>query len=731
MNRPENAPYDSERLNTILLPFYNNAELRSGSANIDELNYQWVLSENRGRVRVTYRRGLDPWVQDVPLCDVPHIAFLEFLEELGTNRPLRENDESEIEVETKTEHPYSVERGRLTFTAVKYDRDGKPTYTSIPLSNFDAWIYQAITYDDGAEQRKYFELDGALENAARLPRVAVGAEVFPRMEWVSQWDGRAVVRVGSYIKDHTRAAIQFLSNDRGYSVRYVYSHAGWRLIDNKWQYLHAGGAINENGLDGGVDVEFKDTRLAAFNLPEPPKSNELKEVVLSVIALLDDATLLDLIPEWCAYFDVAKVFRAPLNEVLPITTSDFLAGRTGVRKTAYKAVFQAFYGAEFNAGSLPGNWSSTENQIERLLYIFKDALCEIDDFKPQGNATQIQKTHVKADRVFRGHANKQGRGRLRANSDFAPTYYSRAFPSSSGEDVPTGQSLRGRMLIRELSDGDIDLEWLTGAQELAASGVYVKVMSAYIQWLAPRIEELKKSNELHELYTEKRSEYSNLLRESGAHAQTPGALADVYLGFVWFMRFAVDVGVISEERRDELTSILEAALLTIGSYQGSYIRSEEPTTQFIDLIGALLSSGRAHLCDGNTNEVPELPNDPRLLGWILGRERTQTDNEGYLTTSLKTWVAQGPCIGWIDECMIYLEPSMAYAEAQKLARDQGANVPFTKSTLYKRMKEQMIIEGDIDDSHTSKVKWINGKSKRVLWIEPEKIIGEADDKSKL
>ena len=81
--------------------------------------------------------------------------------------------------------------------------------------------------------------------------------------------------------------------------------------------------------------------------------------------------------------------------------------------------------------------------------------------------------------------------------------------------------------------------------------------------------------------------------------------------------------------------------------------------------------------------------------------------------------------------MIYLEPSMAYAEAQKLARDQGANIPFTKSTLYKRMKEQMIIEGDIDDSHTSKVKWINGKSKRVLWIKPEKIIGESDDKSKL
>src|SRR5665647_1408624 len=96
-----NTPYNSERLNTLLLPFYNNAELRSGSADIGGLNYQWVLSEKGERVRVTYRRGSDPWVPNVLLCDVPYVPFLEFLEELGTNRPLSENDESEIEVETK------------------------------------------------------------------------------------------------------------------------------------------------------------------------------------------------------------------------------------------------------------------------------------------------------------------------------------------------------------------------------------------------------------------------------------------------------------------------------------------------------------------------------------------------------------------------------------------------------------------------------------------------------
>lgn len=621
----------------------------------------------------------------------------------------------------QSKHPYSVEQGRLTFTSVKVNR-GEHEYTEVPLSNFDAWITRAITYDDGAEQRKYFEIDGKLNTSAPLPHIVVRAENFPRMEWVSEWDGRAVIRVGSYIKDHTRAAIQFLSNERGYDARYVYSHAGWRQIDGAWCYLHAGGAIDANGLNTEIDVEFKDTRLAAFDLPGPSDTRDARiEDIKTVIELLNDATILGKIPEWCAYFDVAKVFRAPLNEVLPITTSDFLAGKTGVRKTAYKAVFQAFYGAGFDAGTLPGNWSSTENQIERLLYIFKDALCEIDDFKPHGNATQVLKAHTKADRVFRGHANKQGRGRLRANSEFAPTYYSRAFPSSSGEDVPTGQSLRGRMLIRELRDGDINLDWLTEVQEVAAGGVYARVMSDFIRWLAPSIDTLKDSGELKERFIEKRTDYLEKLRESDAHAQTPGALADMFIGFEVFMRFAVDRGAIERARADELTQICEDALLIIGSDQGAYIRSEEPTTQFIDLVAALLSSGRGHLCDVKTNNVPLPPHEPRLLGWTYGRERTQEEH------LVETWIAQGPCIGWIDEAMVYLEPSVAFAEAQKLARDQGASIPFTKSTLYKRMKEQGILEGDPDDYHTGKQKKVNGKVKRLLWIDPIKILGSDDE----
>jgi hypothetical protein len=641
----------------------------------------------------------------------------------------RKENELLVPAEIRTgaaDHPYSVENRCLTCTSVTKNRDKSLEYTPIKLGNFCARIKRAITYDDGAEQRKYYEIDGALDNPTRaqLRLIVVPAASFPQMDWLAQWDGRAVLMVGPYIRDHARAAIQLLSNDRGYDVRHVYAHTGWRQIEGKWVYLHAGGGIGEDGLNADIDVEFKDTRLAVFNLPPPPEGNDLKEAVRDVIALLNDALVLDVIPTWVIYPEVAKIFRAPLNEVLPITTSDFLTGKTGSHKTAVHAVSQAFFGEGFDAGSLPGSWLSTENQLEKLLYVFKDAVCEIDDFKPQGSATQAQKAHTKADRVFRGHANKAGRGRMRPDGSFAPTYHSRAYLSASGEDVPIGQSLRGRMLIRELKDENINLEWLSEAQELAACGTYAKVMSAYLRWLAPQMNELKHSEELRELFLEKRNEYLEKLRHTAAHAQTPGALADLFIGFKMLIQFALDAGAIDTAEAAKHLETFERVLVTMGSYQGSFIRSEDPSTQFIDLIAALLSSGRAHLCDVPTNGVPT--GNPTTCGWIEGRERTQTSEDGYATGITETWIAQGECVGWIDERIVYLQPNSAFAAAQKLARDQGTSIPYTKNTLYQRMSDKRLIAAH-EDSRATKVKKVCGQSKRVLWIDAARVLGSDDD----
>ena len=59
-----------------------------------------------------------------------------------------------------------------------------------------------------------------------------------------------------YQREYARTAIQWFSMTAG--ERSVYAHTGWRKLDGRWLYLHAGGAI-----DGAGDV-----RDISVDLPE-------------------------------------------------------------------------------------------------------------------------------------------------------------------------------------------------------------------------------------------------------------------------------------------------------------------------------------------------------------------------------------------------------------------------------------------------------------------------------
>ena len=54
----------------------------------------------------------------------------------------------------------------------------------------------------------------------------------------------------------------------------------------------------------------------------------------------------------------------------------------------------------------------------------------------------------------------------------------------TGEDLPTGQSIRARCLIGEVAKGDVDAAHLTRCQADAAAGLYAQTMAAFLRWLA-------------------------------------------------------------------------------------------------------------------------------------------------------------------------------------------------------------------------------------------------------
>ena len=325
----------------------------------------------------------------------------------------------------------------------------------VALCNFVARIVEDVVHDDGAEQTRSLAVQGALADGTPLPRAEIPAADFAAMNWtVPAWGTRAVVFAGMGTKDHLRAALQLLSGDVPRHT--IFKHTGWRQIDDCWFYLHAGGAIGANGHNDAIPVVLPEP-LAGFRLPPPlvPVSpgdvhlaGELGAAALREAADLSNAVraslgMLRLGPDRLTFPLLAAIYRSVLGD------TDFalhLAGPTGCFKSEAAALAQQHFGPEMDSRHLPASWSSTGNALEGLAFTAKDALLVVDDFCPTGSASDVQRSHKEADRLFRGQGNRAGRQRMRADATLRPAKPPRGLTVSTGEDTPRGQSLRPAVL---------------------------------------------------------------------------------------------------------------------------------------------------------------------------------------------------------------------------------------------------------------------------------------------
>jgi hypothetical protein len=552
--------------------------------------------------------------------------------------------------------PYEVRDGG--FACIRQGQGGEMLQ---PLCNFTARIVREIVYDDGVRQEAKFAIEGTLADGEPLSTIEVSAGAFAGMSWVmDNWGSRPVILAGPAMKDHVRAAIQMLS--REVDRQKVYSHLGWRKINGLWVYLHDGGGIGQDGMVTDISVCLGRAKLNDFFLPEIPKRPQLVEAVRASLKFLEVAPPRLTVPL------LAGTYRAVLGEILDIDFSQFLAGRTGTQKSELSALVQAHFG-NFHSRNLPGNWYGTANALEKLAFLAKDAVLVFDDFIPTGTVNEVSSMHSKADRLLRGQGNRSGRARMRADGNLNREFFPRGLIIATGEDVPRGHSLRGRLLILEVSPGIVDLQVLTHLQHFARDGLLAQAMAAYLQWLAPNLDDLKKTLP---------AEFQNLrntAREDlpGVHDRTPDIVASLYQGWVNFLSFAQEVGAITNEEFIKLGHSGWQALVEAGSLQTQHQVSEDVVDMFLRLLESALSSGQAHLADAKTNgEPPEAAN----WGW-----RLKGNGQG-----AESYFPLGDRIGWLDAQNLYLEPESVFATVQKIARSQGTSLPVTPTTLWKRLK---------------------------------------------
>lgn len=557
---------------------------------------------------------------------------------------------------------------------VRHGRDGGRSF--VQLTNFPAVITADIERDDGASRSRAFKIYAKVQGQAK--EIVIGTKEFPSMDWTLEHLGSNAI-VYPNLKDHARTAMQELSREK--SFQYVYQHTGWTELDGEHVYLHAGGAIGPRGSVSGLMIELE-PQLMRFRLPDPPSGADLQAAVRASLWMLD------VMPRRITLPLYAAIWRAPLGAV------DFaihIAGRSGTGKSELAALAQQHFGAEFTRKNLPGSWDSTMNSLQALAFYAKDAVLIVDDFVPRGSMSDIQRLHRDADRLIRSAGNQQGRGRMNADGSLRHPMWPRGLLISTGEDIPRGASCRARLIVLEADPNDMDWNTLTLCQRDAQAGLYAAAMSGFLRWMAPQMPDMP-GRLMAEMI---RFRESWTMQHS--HARTPENLANLHFGFEQWLRFALEIQAISEAEADVLRRAEYEALAETAAAQEHIQEHVDPVRQFLDLIVAALTSGRAHVAALNGGCPEHLPG---RWGWA------EVNGD---------WKPQGMKIGWVDEHFVYLQWKAAFAAAQQMGRDLGEQIAVSINTLGKRLKQAGMLVATEPCRETNYVRKVIEGARQTVW----------------
>jgi len=607
-----------------------------------------------------------------------------------------------------------------SFYQIKHTRSGNDDgFVEIQLCDFTCKIIEEVTNDTGLEDQAFLRVEGVRNDGLKFPTVEVPSSEFysTQASWINKHLGTsAFVYPGNSKRDNLRAAIHLYSKlDGDIPKKHVYQYTGWKKINDAWHYLSGSGAITSVGLDESVQVDLGIGHMARYSLPAPPEKEKLKPITSLVLDLLEICPS----KKHVGAALLATVARAPLGECSPTDFALFVHGLTGSMKSAITAIPLAFFG-DFNARRFPANFSDTDNDMESKAFQAKDSVFVIDDFKPSVSLSEASKIHAKAERFIRNTGNQAGRGRRGADMQARAAPYNRSMTLITGEDLPKGQSLLGRLLILELTRTDVDTSILTKLQHASELGELSLLMSAYLKWLAPRMDDLKK--EFPKMITVLR-DAAIQDRIAPSHPRAPEIFANLVAGVEIFMDFMIDADLLTIEQSNIVLSDVEEYLKNAFSEQAAYQVEQDETVRFLELLRAAFASGNAHIAS-RLKQAPPLSR-PYSWGW----RSNEVDMSGE-----KVYKPMGDCIGWLceEKREVLIEQNAAFKVVQQFAKTQGDAFLLSAPSLWRRMGEKgMVLATEKRPNGTKQLavkRQIGGVSKRVMILSAD-LVESGEEKS--
>jgi len=447
------------------------------------------------------------------------------------------------------------------------------------LCNFVAWPTKDILKDDGQDSERFIELQGILQGGVSLHPVKIPSKDFQDMRWlIDAWGVRVAIKPKQ--EQQVRYALQLMAQS-GIPESTIFTHLGWRKINNSWVFLHAGGAIGAEM----VEVEIPD-RLKRYSLPEGEG-----DVAAAIKASL---SLLDFGPKKVMFPLFALVWLAPLCEPLRQAGIEpgfimYLWGKTGSFKSSILAVLLSHYG-DFGPKTLPASFKDTSFSVEEVAFLAKDILLVIDDLYPALNPKEKQKMEGSLEFLSRGQGDRQGRGRLTHDIKLRMGHPPRGLALCSGEIMPLSGSSLARSFVLNILKEEISEAKLTQAQN--QQGLLPQAMRKYLEYLAPKLDTLPP--ELRKYFETLRNKAKSESKVRTRHSRIDEHIAHLFLGFDIFINFAVEQGAISLE--EGLGYLQEAwkVLNEVGDDLAQAAEREEPIKRFFEAFQELQAQGRIY-----------------------------------------------------------------------------------------------------------------------------------------
>ena len=548
--------------------------------------------------------------------------------------------------------------------------------------DFTARIVADVEEHEVSGSRRWYEVEARLDGRAPR-RFRVGAGDFASLAWVPAQLGPDAVIAPGRDTSKLRAGIQYLSKPVPRLDAFTFT--GWRQVDGRWVYLHAGGGLGAEGPVPGINMALRNAVLPLFELPAPPSGDELARAVRACLDLLRVTDLDVTVPLFGA------AWRAAIG---PSPLTVYLSAPTTTGKSLFAALAQQHFGKAMSEDRLPASVkNATAASVNELRVIVGDALFTYDDFRLSGAASEDLRFNERLDTVVRSQYG--GTGAQRLSRDGSLTSHGsppRSLLLLTGEVVPSGHSLRTRLVVLELARVERRLD---AEKRLAADGVYASAMAGFVRWLAGRLDEARA--QVREAVREFTAKFTG-----GGNERSALLVAEVAAGVEQLLRFAVDAGAVSRPQAESLWQECWAALFVTLAKQEQHQVAQDPVLRFCELLGDAVEGARCHLTlpDGS------VPDGAVRWGWRPPSSSTEVDDpqqtlpeddhpagaESKVRRS-RVYRAMGDHLGFVDPKSgeVWFKPHLALGIVRRLANENGAPLPITAEELPRRLHEKGLL----------------------------------------